>query len=113
MLLGDEDAQRTRAWRLWHVSEEAREAEQHHWKASVWKRLRMEQKVKEMVSGENKHQGTMFLCQSSCVHARDGQRVNLEFSEADRVGSQERERCRHCELSVGQEDTEVDGCSGR
>ena len=60
MLLDGEDAQRTRAWRQWHVSEEAREAEQQHWKASVWKRLRMEQKVKEMVSGENKHQGTMF-----------------------------------------------------
>ena len=95
MLLGDEDTQRTRAWRQWHVSEEAREAEQQHWKASVWKRLRMEQKVMEMVSGENKHQGTMFLCKSSCVHARDGQRVDLEKSEADRVENHERERRRH------------------
>ena len=77
VLLDDEDAQRTRAWRLWYVSEEAREAEQQHWKASVWKRLRMEQKVKEILSGEN------------------GQRVDLEFIEADRVENHERERCRH------------------
>ena len=100
MLLENEVAHEITAWEMRWSTEEERKRKQQLLKWSASKRPRLKQKVKDMVDRNIAHEEALRLGWSTCAHARDGRKVEVQFEGIDRVWTNETERRKERRVAV-------------